>query len=104
MVVAKAQNLYINIQMQNSFRWYGPNDPVKLTILVLNPETDIEVWSFNSKKGKTFAVTLSLSFQELESLYNDDYDSDNNTPVSEIEDDIFNTDFAGQAKSRGIGF
>ena len=50
------------------------------------------------------SYSLSLSFQELESLYNDDYDSDNNTPVSEIEDGIFNTDFAGQAKSRGIGF
>ena len=50
------------------------------------------------------SYSLSLSFQELESLYNDDYDSDNNTPISEIEDGIFGTDFAGQAKSRGIGF
>ena len=39
------------------------NDPVRLTTLVLNPDIDIDVWSFNSKKGRTFAVTLSLSFQ-----------------------------------------
>ena len=50
------------------------------------------------------SYSLSLSFQELESIYNDDYDSDNNTPVDKLEDGIFNTDFAGQAKSRGIGF
>ena len=50
------------------------------------------------------SYSLSLSFQETESLYNDDYDSDNNTPVSKIEDGIFSTGFAGQAKSRGIGF
>ena len=30
---------------------------------------------------------------ETESLYNDDYDSDNNTPVTEIEDGIFEADF-----------
>ena len=39
------------------------NDPVKLTTLVFNPDTDIEVWLFNSKKGSKFAVTLLLSFQ-----------------------------------------
>ena len=39
------------------------NDPVRLTTVVLNPEIDIEVWSFNSKKGKRFAVTLKSSFQ-----------------------------------------
>jgi len=50
------------------------------------------------------SYSLSLSFQELESLYNDDYDSDNKTPVNKLEDSIFDTDFAGQAKSRGIGF
>ena len=50
------------------------------------------------------SYSLSLSFQETESLYNDDYDSDNNTPVTEIEDGIFEADFAGQASSRGIGF
>jgi hypothetical protein len=50
------------------------------------------------------SYSLSLSFQELESLYNDDYDSDNETPVTKIEDGIFDVDFAGQAKSRGIGF
>ena len=50
------------------------------------------------------SYSLSLSFQEVRSLYNDDYDSDNNTPVSEIEDGIFEADFAGQASSRGIGF
>ena len=50
------------------------------------------------------SYSLSLSFQETESLYNDDYDSDNKTPVSEIEDGIFEADFAGQASSRGIGF
>jgi len=50
------------------------------------------------------SYSLSLSFQETESLYNDDYDSDNNTPVSQLEDSIFKPDFAGQAKSRGIGF
>ena len=50
------------------------------------------------------SYSLSLSFQETESLYNDDYDSDNNTPVSRLEDSIFKPDFAGQAKSRGIGF
>jgi len=50
------------------------------------------------------SYSLSLSFQETESLYNDDYDSDNNTPVSKLEDSIFKPDFAGQAKSRGIGF
>ena len=50
------------------------------------------------------SYSLSLTFQETQSLYNDDYDSDNNTPVSEIEDGIFETDFAGQASSRGIGF
>jgi len=50
------------------------------------------------------SYSLSLSFQELESIYNDDYDSDNETPVDKLEDGIFETDFAGQAKSRGIGF
>ncbi len=30
------------------------------------------------------SYSLSLSFQELESLYNDDYDSDNKTPVSKL--------------------
>ena len=50
------------------------------------------------------SYSLSLSFQELESIYNDDYDSDNETPVDKLEDGIFDTDFAGQAKSRGIGF
>ena len=50
------------------------------------------------------SYSLSLSFQETQSLYNDDYDSDNNTPVTEIEDGIFESDFAGQASSRGIGF
>ena len=50
------------------------------------------------------SYSLSLSFQETQSLYNDDYDSDNNTPVTEIDDGIFEADFAGQAKSRGIGF
>jgi len=50
------------------------------------------------------SYSLSLSFQETESLYNDDYDSDNNTPVTKIEDGIFEADFAGQASSRGIGF
>ena len=50
------------------------------------------------------SYSLSLSFQEARSLYNDDYDSDNNTPVSEIEDGIFEADFAGHASSRGIGF
>ena len=50
------------------------------------------------------SYSLSLSFQETQSLYNDDYDSDNNTPVTEIEDGIFETDFEGQASSRGIGF
>lgn len=50
------------------------------------------------------SYSLSLSFQELESLYNDDYDSDNETPVTKIEDGIFDVDFAGQANSRGIGF
>ena len=39
------------------------NDPARLSILVLNPETDIEVWSFNSMKGKVVTPTLSLSFQ-----------------------------------------
>ena len=32
-------------------------------MLVFNPDTDIEVWLFNSKKGSKFAVTLLLSFQ-----------------------------------------
>ena len=50
------------------------------------------------------SYSLSLSFQETQSLYNDDYDSDNNTPVTEIDDGIFEADFAGQASSRGIGF
>ena len=39
------------------------NDPVRLFILVLNPETDIAVWSFNSINGKVVTPTLSLSFQ-----------------------------------------
>ena len=50
------------------------------------------------------SYSLSLSFQELESLYNDDYDNDDETPVTKIEDGIFDVDFAGQANSRGIGF
>lgn len=50
------------------------------------------------------SYSLSLSFQETESLYNDDYDSNNNTPVTKLDNKIFDTDFAGQAKSRGIGF
>ena len=39
------------------------NDPARLSILVLNPETDIELWSFSSMKGKVVTPTLSLSFQ-----------------------------------------
>ena len=50
------------------------------------------------------SYSLSLAFQELTALYNDDYDSDNNTPTEELEDAIFDSDFAGQASSRGIGF
>ena len=50
------------------------------------------------------SYSLSLSFQETEALYNDDYDNDNNKPVEELSTEIFSPDFAGQALKKGIGF
>jgi hypothetical protein len=50
------------------------------------------------------SYSLSLSFQETEALYNDDYDNDLDKPVEELSTEIFSPDFAGQAKKKGIGF
>ena len=50
------------------------------------------------------SYSLSLSFQETEALYNDDYDNDIDKPVEELSTEIFNPDFAGQTKKKGIGF
>ena len=50
------------------------------------------------------SYSLSLSFQETEALYNDDYDNDNNKPVEELSTEIFSPNFAGQTQKRGIGF
>jgi len=50
------------------------------------------------------SYSLSLSFQETEALYNDDYDNDTNKPVEELSTEIFSPDFAGQALKKGIGF
>ena len=50
------------------------------------------------------SYSLSLSFQETEALYNDDYVNDNNKPVEELSTEIFSPDFAGQTKKKGIGF
>ena len=50
------------------------------------------------------SYSLSLSFQETEALYNDDYDNDMNKPVEKLSTEIFNPDFAGQTKKKGIGF
>ena len=55
------------------------------------------------------SYSLSLSFQEIEALYNDDYDNDIDKPipVEELttgEGSIFSSNFAGQAEKRGIGF
>ena len=50
------------------------------------------------------SYSLSLSFQETEALYNDDYDNDLNKPVEELSTEIFSPDFAGQTKKKGIGF
>ena len=50
------------------------------------------------------SYSLSLSFQETEALYNDDYDNDLDKPVEELSSEIFSPDFAGQTKKKGIGF
>ena len=50
------------------------------------------------------SYSLSLSFQETEALYNDDYDNDLDKPVEELSTEIFSPDFAGQTKKKGIGF
>ena len=55
------------------------------------------------------SYSLSLAFQEIEALYNDDYDNDIDKPipVEELttgEGSIFSSNFAGQAEKRGIGF
>ena len=50
------------------------------------------------------SYSLSLSFQETEALYNDDYDNDMDKPVEKLSTEIFNPDFAGQTKKKGIGF
>ena len=50
------------------------------------------------------SYSLSLSFQETEALYNDDYDNDTNKPVEELSTEIFSPDFAGQTSKKGIGF
>ena len=50
------------------------------------------------------SYSLSLAFQEIEALYNDDYDNDLNKPVEELSTEIFSPDFAGQTSKKGIGF
>ena len=50
------------------------------------------------------SYSLSLSFQEIEALYNDDYDNDLDKPVEELSTEIFSPDFAGQTSKKGIGF
>ena len=50
------------------------------------------------------SYSLSLAFQEIEALYNDDYDNDTNKPVEELSTEIFSPDFAGQTSKKGIGF
>ena len=50
------------------------------------------------------SYSLSLSFQETEALYNDDYDNDLDKPVEELSTEIFSPNFAGQTQKKGIGF
>ena len=50
------------------------------------------------------SYSLSLAFQEIEALYNDDYDNDLDKPVEELSTEIFSPDFAGQTSKKGIGF
>ena len=50
------------------------------------------------------SYSLSLSFQEIEALYNDDYDNDLDKPVEELSTEIFSPDFAGQTSKKGVGF